>query len=165
MMQLVSMKKQFLLSHAGIPPIWGAEQALTLSQEVEDALQNDDIHNFLNEMYGNNPNCWQDSLEGNDRLRVITNYFTRMRFCDENGKLELTAKKSPLEAPKGFKPWYSFPNKHLLNEKIVFGHWAALEGESNIPNIFAIDTGCVWGNSLTALRLEDEQLFSCSAAE
>jgi bis(5'-nucleosyl)-tetraphosphatase (symmetrical) len=157
--------KVFLLSHAGIPPIWSAQQALDFSREVEQMLSSNNAIDFLNVMYGNEPDTWSDELSGNDRLRVITNYFTRMRFCNEQGQLELTAKTPSGEAPEGFKPWYEIVNPHINNEKIIFGHWAALEGKTGKKNIFAIDTGCVWGNRLTALRLEDEQLFSVNAVE
>jgi len=102
--------KVFLLSHAGIPPIWSSKQALNFSHEVESVLKSKNASDFLFVMYGNEPNIWTDELSGNDRLRVITNYFTRMRFCNENGKLELNSKSSPLDAPEGFKPWFTFPN-------------------------------------------------------
>jgi len=157
--------KVYFLSHAGIPPIWSGQQALDLSREVEAVLRSDNAFDFLNVMYGNEPDTWANELMGNDRLRIITNYFTRMRFCNEQGQLELTSKTPALEAPSGFKPWYEIVNPYFQEEKLIFGHWAALEGKTGKKNIFAIDTGCVWGNRLTALRLEDEQLFSVEAAE
>lgn len=158
-------KKRFLLSHAGIPPIWSAEQALGFSREVESILQSSHRSDFLSNMYGNEPDSWHKGLQGHERLRVITNYFTRMRFCSDEGALELNAKSFPSDAPKGFRPWYAINNPQLQDEKIIFGHWAALQGKTQNPNFFAIDTGCVWGEKLTALRLEDEQLFSCDAVE
>jgi bis(5'-nucleosyl)-tetraphosphatase (symmetrical) len=157
--------KVFLLSHAGIPPIWSAQQALNFSSEVEKVISGNNAIDFLYAMYGNEPNTWSDDLSGNDRLRVITNYFTRMRFCNAQGQLELTSKNPPLEAPEGFKPWYEIVNPYLRDEKLIFGHWAAAEGKTGKTNIFALDTGCVWGNRLTALRLEDEQEFSVEAVE
>lgn len=157
--------KVFLLSHAGLPPIWSAQQALSYSREVETVLRSNNLSDFLSVMYGNEPDTWHESLTGNERLRLITNYFTRMRFCNAQGTLEMNSKSSPLEAPEGFQAWFTIPNPHLNNEKIIFGHWAALEGKTYNNNIFAIDTGCVWGKQLTALRLEDEVLFSVDAVE
>jgi bis(5'-nucleosyl)-tetraphosphatase (symmetrical) len=157
--------KVFFLSHAGLPPIWGTQQAISLSKEVESVLSSGNKIDFLNNMYGNKPDTWNDDLKGTDRLRVITNYFTRMRFCNEQGKLELKAKSLPANAPNGFKPWFTFTNRQLKNEKLIFGHWAALQGKTNNDTIFAVDTGCVWGNQLTALRLEDEKLFSVDSVE
>lgn len=153
--------KSFLLSHAGIPPIWNKNQALAYAKEVEDYLQSDYALDFFQNMYGNTPACWQDSLQGMERLRVITNYFTRMRFCNEQGSLELLCKNSPNQAPEGYQPWFKISNPALNKEKLLFGHWAALKGKTNTANCFALDTGCVWGNSLSALRLEDEKSFSC----
>jgi len=158
-------QQRFIISHAGLPPIWSSDQALRYSLEVENILVSKARINFLHVMYGNTPNQWQDDLGGYDRLRVITNYLTRMRFCNAQGQLELSTKGSPDQTPKNFKPWFEFNNPQLGTDKIVFGHWAALEGKTQNPQIFAIDTGCVWGKTLTALRLEDEKLFSCAAQE
>ena len=147
--------------HAGIPPIWNLHQAQAHAREVEAVLQSRYCHEYLASMYGNTPNRWKNKLIGMDRLRLITNYFTRMRFCTEDGTLELETKENAASAPVGFAPWFAFPERKTRNDKIIFGHWAALEGSTNTPNIFALDTGCVWGGSLTALRLEDGQIFNC----
>jgi bis(5'-nucleosyl)-tetraphosphatase (symmetrical) len=151
----------YTMVHAGIPPQWNLQQALARSHEVETALQREHPENFLSEMYGNKPTCWSDQLKGTDRLRLITNYFTRMRFCSADGELELQTKESADLAPNGFAPWFSFPQRQTRDEKIIFGHWAALEGKVSEQNIFALDTGCVWGDELTAMRLEDGVRFSC----
>jgi len=151
----------FTMVHAGIPPMWSLQQAQAHAREVEAVLQSRYCRDFLMNMYGNQPNRWKNKLIGTDRLRVITNYFTRMRFCSEEGMLEFDTKENMAAAPLGFAPWFSFSERKTSQDKIIFGHWAALEGKVNMPNIYALDTGCVWGGSLSALRLEDEQLFSC----
>ncbi len=152
----------FTMVHAGIPPQWSIENALGYSREVEQVLQGDTPELLLENMYGNYPAAWNDNLQGAERLRVITNYFTRMRFCSAGGELELQTKESSDAAPAGFAPWFSLSGRKMRNDKIIFGHWAALEGRANTKNIYALDTGCVWGGELTALRLEDEVRFSCN---
>lgn len=154
-------KLGFTMVHAGIPPIWNLHQAQAHAREVEAVLQSRYCHDFLSTMYGNQPNRWKNKLIGLDRLRLITNYFTRMRFCSEDGELELETKESAASAPLGFAPWFSFSQRKTANDKVIFGHWAALEGKTNTHNVYALDTGCVWGGSLSALRLEDQQVFSC----
>lgn len=152
----------FTMVHAGIPPQWSLDDALARSREVEAVLQSNSPELLLENMYGNSPARWSDDLQGAERLRVITNYFTRMRFCSAEGELELQTKESADAAPIGFAPWFSLSGRKMRNHKIIFGHWAALEGQANTKNIYALDTGCVWGGELTALRLEDEVLFSCN---
>lgn len=149
-----------VMTHAGIPPCWDLTQTQALAQEVEDKLKSDSVDEFFAAMYGNKPNVWSDDLTGLDRLRAITNYLTRMRFCDENSKLDLKSKEGIDTATKGYAPWFNYPTKVPENCHIVFGHWAALEGNTQKERIHALDTGCVWGGSLTALRLEDRQRFS-----
>jgi bis(5'-nucleosyl)-tetraphosphatase (symmetrical) len=149
-----------VMTHAGIPPCWDLKQAQALAQEVEDKLKSDSVDDFFSAMYGNKPNKWSDDLTGLDRLRAITNYLTRMRFCDENSKLDLESKEGINTATKGYAPWFNYPTKVPQDCHIVFGHWAALEGNTQKERIHALDTGCVWGGSLTALRLEDRQRFS-----
>ncbi|NVK74715.1 MAG: symmetrical bis(5'-nucleosyl)-tetraphosphatase [Oceanospirillaceae bacterium] len=149
-----------VMTHAGIPPCWDLQQAQALAEEVENELKSDNVDEFLSAMYGNKPNIWSDDLTGQDRLRAITNYLTRMRFCDENSKLDLASKEGINTATKGYAPWFNYPSKVPESCHIVFGHWAALEGKTQKERIHALDTGCVWGGSLTALRLEDRQRFS-----
>lgn len=149
--------------HAGIPPIWSLEQTHRLSEEVSNTLGGDNWRDFMANMYGNEPSLWCDDLIGYDRLRVIVNYLTRMRVIDANSKLDLNFKNEPELAPKDFKPWFAYSNKHLKETQILFGHWAALNGECEQHNYFALDTGCVWGNKLSALRLEDKHWFSVNA--
>lgn len=149
-----------VMCHAGISPLWDLAQAKSLAQELENALRGEHYKEFLALMYGNMPNIWAQDLVGIDRLRLITNYFTRMRFCDAHGKLELDYKGTIKSAPQGIYPWYEVPVRREIKADIVFGHWAALMGECSQPNMYAIDTGCIWGGPLTALRLQDRQRFS-----
>lgn len=151
--------KNFLMVHAGVAPQWTIETTLELAAEVELTLQGPNYLEFFQNMYGDTPKRWKNKLTGYDRLRVITNYLTRMRFCNEKGKLNLQVKEGLLFAPPGYKPWFEF--EQLTPEiNILFGHWAALEGHTGNPNVMALDTGCVWGRELSMLRLEDHKLFS-----
>lgn len=152
----------FSMVHAGIPPQWDLTQAAKHAQELEEVLQSNQHDDFLAHMYGNLPAQWDDALVGYDRLRLITNYFTRMRFCTKEGELELATKSGATEAPPGYAPWFAYSERKTHRDRIIFGHWAALEGVTHTANIYALDTGCAWGGSLTALRLEDQQLFSCA---
>lgn len=150
----------FTMVHAGIPPQWSIEEALTYAKEVEAILKGPDINLFLKVMYGNEPNSWDQSLQGMDRLRIITNYFTRMRFCTDAGQLELKTKSQANDAPDGYQPWFAIKHRKAKDNHIVFGHWASLQGHTNQHTVFALDTGCVWGGELTAMRLEDKTMFS-----
>ncbi|TPE54958.1 symmetrical bis(5'-nucleosyl)-tetraphosphatase [Maribrevibacterium harenarium] len=149
-----------VMTHAGVPPCWDLTDLLSLAGEVESILRSDRVDEFLSDMYGNKPDQWDAQLLGQERLRAITNYLTRMRFCTADSKLDLKSKEGPTTAKKGYAPWFEFPRRIDRQCRIVFGHWAALEGQAPISNIHALDTGCVWGGSLTALRLEDEQRFA-----
>ena len=153
-------KLGYTMVHAGIAPQWSIPESLALAREVEEVLKSAALDDFLAHMYGNKPDIWHDNLDSFDRWRCITNYFTRMRFCDANGRLDLTCKTGIGDTPEGLAPWFLQPNRAASNHKILFGHWAALEGQTgNAENVFALDTGCVWGGKLSALRLEDERLF------
>jgi bis(5'-nucleosyl)-tetraphosphatase (symmetrical) len=153
-----------VMAHAGIPQQWGIEKALLLSGEIEKALQDDEqCPLFLQAMYGNSPNQWDEQLQGMERLRVITNYFTRMRFCHTDGALDFQEKTSPEEyalSSSHLVPWFSLYPKELPY-RLIFGHWAALMGKTNHRQIIGLDTGCVWGQHLTLLRLDDMQYFQC----
>jgi bis(5'-nucleosyl)-tetraphosphatase (symmetrical) len=133
-----------------------------LAHEVEEALQKDAIEFFKN-IYGNEPNSWNDELTGWERLRYITNALTRMRFCSASGKLNLTLKETAVSSNPNLLPWFSIEERKTIQDKIIFGHWSALQGRTNNPYAIALDTGCSWGNSLTALRLSDNQRFSVPA--
>lgn len=155
----------FLLVHAGLPPQWDLTKALSCAQEVENVLKGTQYLEFLANMQGLSPSCWTDNLAGWPRLRLITNYLTRIRFCDEKGCLEHLTKGHLNKPPIGYLPWFKIPNRASKDVRIIFGHWAALEGHTGTPNIFALDTGCIWGKKLTAMRLEDAQLFSVPCAK
>ncbi len=150
--------------HAGIAPQWSLQKAATLAREVEHALQSADYRNFLNDMYGNEPACWSDELVGTTRLKVITNYLTRMRFCRPDGALDLISKTDQSELGDAYEPWFTHNGQWRDDGLLLFGHWAALDGDCGIENIHALDTGCVWGRKLTMLRIEDRALFSCRCA-
>lgn len=152
-------KLGFTMVHAGLAASWDLKKAQQLAHEVETVLRGPQAAEFYHHMYGNTPEQWNDNLEGWDRLRCITNFFTRARFCHSDGRLELKS-KGKVENTTDIIPWYQVPNRANANLKIIFGHWAALAGITNTPNTFALDTGCVWGYSLTAMRLENQQRFS-----
>lgn len=154
----------FAMVHAGIPPIWSLAQTQGLAREVEQQLQSSDVALYLAQMYGNEPRVWRDDLTGGARLRCITNYFTRMRFCAADGELDLLTKESADGAPEGFAPWFSYPAKNP-DTKIIFGHWAALNGKSSSPHAIALDTGCVWGGSLTAYEIDGDKYIACDCPE
>lgn len=156
----VDNKNKFVMSHAGLAPSWTINKAQQLAHEVESALQSSAKQELFKNLYGNEPDNWDDNLTGYPRLRCIINYFTRMRFCDASGRLNLTYKGTIAEKPAGLIPWFDVPDRVTANEKIIFGHWAALNGETTTRNVYPLDTGCVYGNALTALRLEDERRFS-----
>lgn len=155
-------KLKFTMTHAGIAPQWDLKQAQKLALEVETVLQSETRLMLLENMYGNEPKCWHDKLTGVDRLRCIINYFTRMRFCNNKGCLNLDYKGKIEHAPLGLIPWFKFKNRKIKMENIVFGHWAALRGITNTQHVFAIDTGCAWGEQLTAMCLETGERVSVS---
>lgn len=153
-----------VLTHAGIPTNWTAEQTAALAAEVEAVIAADDfdvVDAFLKEMYGKEPTLWSDELTGHARLRCIVNYLTRMRLTDSAGRLEFSFKDSLNDPmPEGFKPWFEFASQAAQTHKVVFGHWAALQGKTISDSIQNVDGGCVWGHQLMAYRLEDETLFA-----
>ncbi len=148
------------LVHAGLPPQWTLEEALRHAREVERVLQSEQAPALFRHMYGNQPACWSPALQGWERLRLIVNYLTRMRFCTPQGCLDLSHKGTLASAPAGHGPWFAHPERLNADCRILFGHWAALEGQASADNVEALDTGCIWGGTLTALRLEDNQRFS-----
>jgi bis(5'-nucleosyl)-tetraphosphatase (symmetrical) len=149
--------------HAGIPPQWSLKKALKLAAEVEEALQDDArLPLFLDGMYGNEPAKWSKELRGVTRLRVITNYLTRMRFCMADGTLDLKSKEGADSAPPGYASWFQHPQRKTREQKIIFGHWAALEGRCSEPNLYALDSGCVWGGAMTLLNVDSGEMHRCA---
>jgi len=154
------------LVHAGIPPQWTLGKALELAGEVEEVLRDDSrLPLYLDGMYGNEPAKWSKNLAGVERLRVITNYLTRMRFCTAEGKLEFKSKEGLDSAPKGYKPWFAHKGRRSRHVKIIFGHWAALQGQVKEPGVIALDTGCVWGGSMTLYNVDNGQYHHCDCAD
>lgn len=142
------------LAHAGIHPAWSVSTAAGLAREAEAAIRPLDNNSFMHEMYGNHPDAWQGSLIGHERIRFIVNAFTRMRFCYPDGRLDFVHKGPVGDQGKDLVPWFDIPRMEPLTHRIVFGHWSAL-GRSGTRQCLGIDTGCLWGGRLTAIRLDD----------
>jgi bis(5'-nucleosyl)-tetraphosphatase (symmetrical) len=149
---LALQERGVLMVHAGVLPQWTAGQALRLAGEVERVLQGADWHVFMHQMYGNQPDQWHDGLQGAARLRVIVNALTRLRFCTAEGRMEFESKDSGASAPPGFMPWFDVPGRRTAGDVVAFGHWSML-GWVDRPDVISLDTGCVWGGALSAVRL------------
>jgi bis(5'-nucleosyl)-tetraphosphatase (symmetrical) len=141
-----------LTVHAGVLPQWDLQQTIECAQEVEKALRSKSYKDFLANMYGNTPNKWNNSLKGYERLRLITNALTRMRFCTPSGQMEFESKEGLENGPKGYIPWFNVPKRKTTDTLIYFGHWSTL-GLLRRSNVIGLDTGCVWGGKLTALEI------------
>lgn len=153
--------KGHLLVHAGLYPGWTIKQAVKLSKEVSEYLQSPEWTTLLAQMYANTPTQWSDKLEGIERSRFVINAMTRMRFVTLKNELNFSVKASLQDAPKNLLPWFKHPAQKLKkHQKIVFGHWAALLGVTDSKQHIALDTGCIWGNQLTLLKLETNQYYS-----
>ena len=157
----------YLMTHAGLPHIWSADRAEALAAEVAAVLRGENpqlpYSEFFAHMYGNEPSIWRDDLAGLARIKLITNYLTRMRLVRGSGELEFDHKGALSDAPHGWLPWYELVDDEKCREKIIFGHWAALDGHVTNDHVIALDTGCVWGRTLTAVSLGDEQTTSVAA--
>ncbi|MEK0428599.1 MAG: hypothetical protein RL001_1126 [Pseudomonadota bacterium] len=154
---LALMAEGHLIVHAGVLPQWTTEQTLSLADEVSAVLRGSDWLDFLAQMYGNEPARWRDDLQGANRLRCVVNALTRVRFCTAEGAMEFATKEGPDQPPSGYMPWFDVPARLTQDTPIVFGHWSTL-GLILRPNIIGLDTGCVWGGKLSALRLSNRQL-------
>jgi bis(5'-nucleosyl)-tetraphosphatase (symmetrical) len=141
-----------LMVHGGVLPQWDVCKTLALAGEVEAVLRGPGLHEFLKQMYGNEPAQWDDALEGAARLRVIVNALTRLRFCTPEGVMDLKTSGGPGAAPPGYRPWYDIPGRMTAGDTVAFGHWSTL-GYLRRPGVISLDTGCVWGGRLSALRL------------
>ncbi|MGB6104769.1 MAG: symmetrical bis(5'-nucleosyl)-tetraphosphatase [Pusillimonas sp.] len=160
---LAHYDQEHLMVHAGALPSWSVEKTLALAAEVESALQGPDWKDMLERMYGNEPAYWDDSLCGGKRLRVIVNALTRMRMCDRRGHMDFLHKGAPFNNGE-FMPWFDVPERVIQHETIVFGHWSTL-GLMLRPNAICLDTGCVWGRKLTAIRLSDRKLVQIACEQ
>ncbi|MBL8484150.1 MAG: symmetrical bis(5'-nucleosyl)-tetraphosphatase [Rhodocyclaceae bacterium] len=155
---LLIVEGRHVIVHAGLLPQWSVEQARALAAEVECALAGEGYGEFLRHMWGSTPDAWRDDLTGWDRLRVIVNAMTRMRFCTPDGRMEFHAKGPPDKAPPGYAAWFDLPHAAWRTHTVVCGHWSAA-GLRVAPQLIALDTGCLWGGCLSALRLADGALF------
>ena len=155
-------KKEYIMTHAGVPPSWTKIDLENNSNELSNKLINHTSCGFLEEIFGDYPNHPKKCKNNNDKLRLNLNCLTRMRYYETDGSLNLNFKGPTKDAPKNLKPWFEHELKILNNNNhLIFGHWAALDGVTTKKNISALDTGCAWGNKLTAMRLEDNEIFSC----
>ncbi len=160
---LIHCAQGYTMVHAGLLPQWDVRQAKELAGEVEQALRAASYREFLKEMYGNRPHRWSPGLAGMDRLRLITNGLTRLRICSADGSMEFAHKGALCDIPKGYMPWFQVPGRRSAGENLIFGHWSALGLHLDQPSrLLALDTGCLWGGHLTAVRLEDLALFQVS---
>ncbi|WP_198970674.1 symmetrical bis(5'-nucleosyl)-tetraphosphatase [Xylophilus sp. ASV27] len=144
--------QDLLLVHAGVLPDWAAEDVMALAAEVESALRGPGLPDFLRSMYGNTPAAWDARLAGSERLRVVVNALTRLRFCTPEGRMDFAVKEGAAQAPAGLLPWFDLPQRRTRGMTVVFGHWSTL-GWLERPDLLSLDTGCVWGGCLSAVRL------------
>lgn len=144
---------RYTLIHAGLPPQWTVDSAQAQAREVQAILSGSGCAGFFREMYGDRPDRWSERLSGWDRVRFTVNCLTRLRYCDAEGRLEFKRKGPPGSQPKGLFPWFDVPGRKSLGSEIVFGHWSTL-GFRAVNGCYALDTGCLWGGELTALRLD-----------
>ncbi|EGA71986.1 diadenosine tetraphosphatase [Vibrio sinaloensis DSM 21326] len=156
---LLAEHPEFVMCHAGISPQWDLAQARSAAKEVETILKSDQWTWLIENMYDNQPDYWQPTLSGIERYRYTINAFTRMRFCFSDGRLDMACKLPPSEVKDNtLLPWFQLAERIPLEKTVLFGHWAALEGYEG-KDVIGLDTGCVWGGSLTMLRWEDKQFF------
>jgi len=155
---LVVREGDLLMVHAGLLPSWTPDRAVELSREVEAALASPDHDDFLRHLYGDEPSRWDERLSGFDRLRVIVNACTRMRFCSADDAMEFQEKRGPEYAPAGYAPWFAHPGRRSSGARVLCGHWSTLD-LMFAPNVVMLDSGCLWGGTLTSVRLDDGRVF------
>ena len=161
---LLHVADHHVMVHAGLLPQWGVAEAQALANEVQKRLRGPQYREFLEVMYGSKPDRWRDDLRGFDRLRVIVNAMTRMRFCSVDGRMDFKTKGESARAPAGYVPWFDVPARRSGGATVICGHWSAL-GLKLLPNLIALDAGCVWGGKLTAIRLEDRAIAQVDCAK
>ena len=155
---LAIAEHDMLMVHAGVLPQWTASHVLELAAEVEAALAGSGRDAFLRVLYGDEPHAWRDDLEGFDRLRIIVNALTRLRFCSSDGRMEFREKRGAAYAPPGYAPWFGHENRRTASSLVICGHWSTL-GLLLAPNVLMLDSGCLWGGPLTAMRIPDRRVF------
>jgi bis(5'-nucleosyl)-tetraphosphatase (symmetrical) len=155
--QMAHFEHDHLLVHAGVLPKWTVKKTMLLAGEVEQSLRSDNWKKSLQKTYGNEPTRWKDGHTGAKRLRVIVNALTRLRMCDPKGHMMLSVKSSPKGRSDGLIPWFDMPERGTADTTVVFGHWSTL-GLMIRPNVICLDTGCIWGGHLTAMRVQDRKL-------
>jgi bis(5'-nucleosyl)-tetraphosphatase (symmetrical) len=162
---MIHASGDYVMVHAGLLPQWDVAQARSLADEVETKLRGPSYGDFLSTLYGSRPDRWADDLRGADRLRVVVNAMTRLRFCTAEGVMEFETKGEATRAPEGYLPWFDVPGRKSAGATVICGHWSAL-GLRVAPNLLALDSGCVWGGRLTAVRLDDLRLYQvdCGAS-
>ena len=161
---LALMAEGHLIVHAGVLPQWTTEQTLSLADEVSAVLRGSDWLDFLAQMYGNEPARWRDDLQGANRLRCVVNALTRVRFCTAEGAMEFATKEGPDQPPSGYMPWFDVPARLTQDTPIVFGHWSTL-GVVQRETLIGLDSGCVWGGKLSAMRLSDRLLLQVDCSQ
>lgn len=155
---LAASEDGMLMVHAGVLPPWTPSRVVELAHEVEAVLASDAGEPFLRVLYGDEPHAWRDDLEGDDRLRAIVNALTRLRFCTANGEMEFREKRGAAHAPAGYAPWFLHENRRSASSLVICGHWSTL-GLLLAPNVLMLDSGCLWGGALTAIRLPDRHVY------
>jgi len=156
---LAHREGRWLMIHAGLVPQWSADRVLELAREVEAVLASETRRSaFLDALYGDRPDRWDDSLEGFDRWRVIVNVLARLRFCDADGRMEFREKRGAAFAPEGMRAWFAQPGRASADHTVICGHWSTQE-LTLAPNVMMLDSGCLWGGTLTAVRLDDGRVF------
>lgn len=155
---LVVHEGRLLLVHAGLLPSWTPATAAMLSREVENVLASPEHDLFLRQLYGDKPARWDDAVSGYDRLRVIVNACTRLRFCTADDTMDFSEKRDPAYAPPGFAPWFAHPGRKSAAVTVLCGHWSTLD-LMLAPNVLMLDSGCLWGGTLTAIRVDDRRVF------
>jgi bis(5'-nucleosyl)-tetraphosphatase (symmetrical) len=155
--EMAIWREGILCVHAGVLPAWDTTKTIALGAEITGVLRQKGSKNefweYFSSMYGNEPAAWRDDLQGQERQRVIINALTRLRFCSAQGNMEFATKEGAGAAPEGYMPWFDVPSRVTQNVTVAFGHWSTL-GLINRPNLIALDTGCVWGGCLSAMRVD-----------
>ena len=161
---LAAAEGNMLMVHAGVVPQWDTADVLARAREVESVLASDDAERFLQVLYGDEPHTWRDDLADDDRLRAIVNALTRLRFCTADGRMDFREKRGARYAPRGFAPWFAHENRRTAPALVVCGHWSTLD-LLLAPNVLMLDSGCLWGGALTAIRLPERRIYQVGSRQ